>query len=108
MEHHPPAREELSRRQAEDVGLHGSSVAERRRAFVEDGKRAARLLAAAEALLASIGAFWFPAEQVEQEAMVATIREELGETTFAAAWAEGSAMTGEEAAEYALLERMDS
>jgi hypothetical protein len=43
-------------------------------------------------------------EQAELESVLAPIRHELGEAAVAAAWAEGQAMTLEEAIEYALEE----
>ena len=54
--------------------------------------RAARLYSACKAL----------AEQPDEEPNVATIRAQLGEAAFAAAWAEGRSMTLEQAIAYAL------
>jgi non-specific serine/threonine protein kinase len=64
-------------------------------------ERAARLFGAAEALREAIGLEELPAVQADDERAVAA-RTVLGETTFAARWAEGRSMTLAEAAEYAL------
>ena len=64
--------------------------------------RAARLFAAAEALRAAIGHRLAPQDQAEYEGRLASTRSRLGAATFAAAWAEGRAMTLEQAIEYAL------
>jgi predicted ATPase len=64
-------------------------------------QRAARLLGAAEALLRASGGAWWPADRVEYERNLATIRAALTEEAFAAAWAEGQAMTQERAIAYA-------
>ncbi len=66
--------------------------------------RAARLLGASEALLEPMGASILPADQIEVDRYVATIRKQLGEDAFTAAWAEGRAMTLEEVIAYALNE----
>lgn len=62
---------------------------------------AARLLGAAEALLRASGGAWWLADRVEYERNLATIRAALSEEAFAAAWAEGQAMTLERAIAYA-------
>jgi len=64
--------------------------------------QAARVRAAAEALRAGIGAPLPPAEQDERDRRVADLRAALGDEAFAAAWAEGEAMTVDEAVAYAL------
>jgi len=66
--------------------------------------RAARLFGAAEALRAAIGHLLAPQDQAESEGRLASTRSRLGAATFAAAWAEGRAMTQEQAVEYALKE----
>jgi tetratricopeptide (TPR) repeat protein len=65
-------------------------------------KRAARLLAAAEAQLRAAGASWWPADQVEYERTLALIRTALDPETFAAAWTQGQAMSLTEAITEAL------
>jgi hypothetical protein len=66
--------------------------------------RAARLYGAAEALLASVGAKLHWIDRLGYEAYVAMAREQLGKAAFARAWAEGRAMTAEQAMAYALGE----
>jgi predicted ATPase/class 3 adenylate cyclase len=68
------------------------------------GERAARQLGAAEALRKTIGAPLHPTERPDYERSVASARSQVGETAWEAAWAEGMAMSPEEAAEYALRE----
>jgi predicted ATPase/DNA-binding SARP family transcriptional activator/Tfp pilus assembly protein PilF len=63
---------------------------------------AVRLLAAAETLLKSYRGSWWPADQVEYEHNLAGLQAALDKTEFAAAWAEGQAMTLEQAIAYAL------
>ncbi|HET8850922.1 MAG TPA: protein kinase [Ktedonobacteraceae bacterium] len=58
---------------------------------------AARLWGAAEGLRATIGLPISPVERVPYEQAVAAARAQLGEKAFAAAWAEGRAMTPEQA-----------
>ena len=60
-------------------------------------ERAARLLGASAALREEIGAPLSPITQADHDHAVNASREALGEDAFAAAWAEGSAMTLEEA-----------
>jgi predicted ATPase/class 3 adenylate cyclase len=62
-----------------------------------DDRRAARLLGAAEALRDSIGAPVPPADRPEYDQTLAAVRRELDETAFRAAWAQGRAMSLEEA-----------
>ena len=64
--------------------------------------RAARLLGAAEAQFEAIGAAMWPADRLEYERSVTAARAALSEEVFAAAWAEGRAMTLEQAVAYAL------
>jgi tetratricopeptide (TPR) repeat protein len=66
--------------------------------------RAARLLGASEALFEAMGTGLHPADQFEIDRYVAAVREQLDQATFEAAWAEGRAMSLEEAIVYALGE----
>jgi len=65
-------------------------------------ERAAWLFGAAEALREAVGAFVLPLYRAEYERGVAAVRSGLDEVAFSAAWAEGRAMTPEQAVEYAL------
>jgi non-specific serine/threonine protein kinase len=67
-----------------------------------DEARAARLLGAADALMAVSGRVRLPGDQADHDANIALVRASLGEADFAAAWAEGRAMTLEQAVEYTL------
>lgn len=69
-----------------------------------DHGRAARLFGAGEALREEIGAAVLPFYQVDYDHGVAVAQAQLGEEAFAAAWAQGRAMTPEQAIEYALEE----
>ncbi len=63
---------------------------------------------AAEVLRETFGLRRPPADQVEHERRVASAKVALGETVFEATWAEGRAMTLEQAIEYALAARRNS
>jgi predicted ATPase/DNA-binding CsgD family transcriptional regulator len=78
------------------AGLAGVAVAE------GQPKRVARLLGAAEVGLGKIGGHWYTHDRLEFESRVKAARVALGDAAFAAAWAEGRAMTLEQAIEYAL------
>ncbi len=65
-------------------------------------EHAARLLGAAEALLDTIGGKLDVTDRAEYEAGLAAIRSQLDTATFERAWAEGRALTPEEAIELAL------
>lgn len=65
-------------------------------------QKAARLWGAAEALRQAIGVPLLPFEQEEHEQQVTQARIALGDDVFTAAWAEGRALTCEQAADYAL------
>ena len=65
-------------------------------------ERAARLFAAAAALRASIGAQASPRDQLYSAPSLAAVRGRLGAAAFAARWAEGQAMTLDEAIAAAL------
>ncbi len=67
--------------------------------------RAARLLGASDTLRKAIGAARRPAGQADFDACLADIRRQFAnEDVFAAAWAEGSALTFEQAVAYAVDE----
>jgi non-specific serine/threonine protein kinase len=72
-------------------------------AQTDDG-RAARLFGSAEALRESIGSPLPVAARVEHDRFAGGLLDRLGEAAFAAAWAEGRAMTLEQAVAYALQE----
>jgi tetratricopeptide (TPR) repeat protein len=73
------------------------------RADAEDaGRRAARIFGAAEALREKLGAPLLPIYHDHYQRGVAATRAHLDEATFAAAWAEGRAMTLEQAIAEAL------
>lgn len=63
--------------------------------------RAAHLLGAAYAFLRRSGTLIDPSDQPEHERNMALVRAALGEAAFAAAWAEGQAMTFDQALAYA-------
>jgi predicted ATPase/class 3 adenylate cyclase len=65
-------------------------------------EKAVRLFGAAAALRASIGSVIDPVDQPEYESRRTSLRAELCEERFAAAWDEGRAMTLERAVTYAL------
>jgi len=67
-----------------------------------ESERAARLFAAAEVVREDIDYALPVPDRDEYEGTVAGIRTTIGGMTFAAAWAEGRAMTLEQAIEYAL------
>jgi predicted ATPase/DNA-binding CsgD family transcriptional regulator len=73
-------------------------------------ERAARLFGAAEQLreTAQIGLIVAYPDQMEYDFYKASVRSQLTEEVFAAAWREGSAMTLEQAIEYALDHRESS
>jgi predicted ATPase/DNA-binding CsgD family transcriptional regulator len=63
--------------------------------------RAAHLLGAAHAFLQRSDALIDPSDQPEHERNMAFVRAQLGEAAFEAAWAEGQAMTFDQAVAYA-------
>ncbi|MDQ4077875.1 MAG: hypothetical protein M3220_16715 [Chloroflexota bacterium] len=67
-----------------------------------ESARAARLFAAVEALRKEIDIRVSHAGSPNAPHFITAIRTELDETSFAAAWGEGGAMTLEQAVEYAL------
>jgi predicted ATPase len=68
----------------------------------EDGRRAARLYGAAEALRERIGIAMTPLEQSEYDLEVARLKAGMDETDFASAWKDGRGMTLEQAVGFAL------
>jgi non-specific serine/threonine protein kinase len=67
--------------------------------------RSAKLWGAAESLRETIGATLSPVELRVHGPYIDAARQKLGEVTWEEAWAEGKAMTVEEAEEYALAEK---
>jgi non-specific serine/threonine protein kinase len=67
-------------------------------------ERAAKLYGAAEALRRAVGAPLSPVDLPDHEHSLAAARAQLEEAVWEEAWAEGQAMTIEEAVEYALFE----
>jgi predicted ATPase/DNA-binding SARP family transcriptional activator len=65
-------------------------------------ERAARLFGAEEALREAIHSALPPAVRADHERALASVRAQMDEATFATAWAEGRAMTLEQAVAYAL------
>jgi hypothetical protein len=63
--------------------------------------KAVRLFGAAAALRNSIGSVIDPVDQLAYENELTSLHEELGEAQFSEAWDEGSALTLEQAVEYA-------
>ena len=68
---------------------------------VGDHREASRLLGAADAARQRMGAVRFKALDDDHEECVAALREALGDNDFDAAWAEGAALSTEEAIAYA-------
>lgn len=73
-------------------------------------ERAARLLGSAVALHEATGSDMFasPSDCADHERVLSTVRTALGDDVFAAAWAEGRAMTLEQAINCALSLNVDS
>ena len=67
-------------------------------------ERATRLLAAASSLRDACGAPVQPADRPDYDRAVAAAQAQLGETAFSAAWAQGRALTLEQAIALALEE----
>jgi hypothetical protein len=67
-------------------------------------QRAATVFGAASGLRASVGSVVDPADQPEYDGHLAALRVEMGPAAFAAAWAEGHALTLERAMRVALAE----
>ncbi|OKH84247.1 hypothetical protein EB75_05530 [Mycobacterium sp. ST-F2] len=66
-----------------------------------DHREAARLYGAADMIRGQLGAVRFRVHQAGYEASVAARREAMGETEFAAAWADGAGLSAAEAIAYA-------
>ena len=64
-------------------------------------QNAARLFGAADAIRHQIGVARFPVYQAGYDAAIGSLRDALGEGAFDAAWAEGAALSIEEAIAYA-------
>lgn len=79
------------------------------RAAVNDGSHAdaARLLGAADAVSNRTGESRLPIYRAGYEAVVETCRNELGADAFKTAWADGAALSDEDAISYALRGRAD-
>jgi hypothetical protein len=71
-------------------------------ASVRQPERAARLLGAATALLDAMRSTLDPADRLDYDRITANVQAQLDEATYAAAWAEGRAMTVEQAIACAL------
>jgi non-specific serine/threonine protein kinase len=71
-------------------------------------ERAARLLGASDALLASLGIPWESTDGRDHRALIMTAQTQLGATAYAAAYAAGQAMSLEDAVAYALEEGPDA
>jgi hypothetical protein len=67
-------------------------------------QEAARLLGASAAMLETMGMPYPPSDKDEVALYLTDIRSQLDEETFAAAWAEGQAMSMTEAVAYVLEE----
>jgi tetratricopeptide (TPR) repeat protein len=70
----------------------------------EQGERAVKLIGSAEALRETSHSPMTPQERVEYDNEVASMRAGMDEKTFLSLWAEGRAMTMQQAIEYALEE----
>jgi tetratricopeptide (TPR) repeat protein len=73
-------------------------------AAAENAERAARLFGAADAIREAIGAPLPPVDRRAHEHDLVAVRAHLAEEAFAQAWAEGQAMSLEQAASYALTD----
>jgi predicted ATPase/DNA-binding NarL/FixJ family response regulator/class 3 adenylate cyclase len=71
----------------------------------ESASEAARLFAAATAIRTSIGLVRWPADQIAYDQDLAMVRRRLDEASFAAAWAEGAALSDSQATAYATRAR---
>jgi tetratricopeptide (TPR) repeat protein len=71
-------------------------------------ERAAKLLGAASGLREASGAVILPYRRAEHEHLLESVKADLGDAWFAAAWAEGQAMSPEEAVTVALQDHTDA
>ena len=83
---------------------HGLSTLAGPVAALGNPQKAARLLGASEALLEKMGLGLQAGDRFEIERYVIAVKEQLDDATFEAAWAEGRAMSLEEAIAYAFGE----
>jgi predicted ATPase/DNA-binding CsgD family transcriptional regulator len=81
------------------MGLAGAAVG--KGPHPAEAMRAARLIGASAAILEKIGDFLHPVERADREVIVTDIRTQLDEAAWQKCYAEGEAMTMEEAIEYA-------
>lgn len=72
-----------------------------------NAERAARILGAAEALRQAANLPLPPSERTDYEHDITALRAKLDEAAFSNVWAEGRAMTMEQAVEYALAEQVE-
>jgi tetratricopeptide (TPR) repeat protein len=86
---------------------HGLSTLAGPVAALGNPQKAARLLGASDALLEKMGLGLQAGDRFEIERYVAAVKEQLDDATFEATWAEGRAMSFEEAVAYALSEDVD-
>ena len=92
----------LARQAGDQLGLIDALELLARLAAEQDShKEAGRLWAAADSLRSDLGYARFPVDRAPYEAAVAAAKEALGASDFAAAWAEGAKLSGEEAIAYA-------
>lgn len=89
---------------ASDLPMPGLWVLARLAELNEEPIRAARLHGAAELLEESASLFLAPADRQDISRNVARVRAQLGDAAYDAAWAEGQAMSREEAFAYAMEE----
>jgi predicted ATPase/DNA-binding CsgD family transcriptional regulator len=73
-------------------------------AAIGEPERAAQLLGAAEVVLEHMGAITEPHDKPELERNIAAVRAQLDEAIFQSAWAEGRAMSLEQAVDYGMAE----
>lgn len=97
------AHDALSRSTACGIYLHLPDTLEFLAQLIRESEtsRSARLLGAADAWRRRMGGARFQIHQAAYEATVATLRDAMGQNEFDAAWAEGAALTTEEAISYA-------
>jgi hypothetical protein len=89
----------------EKLGIHGVLGAIAHLAVTQGrAERAVRLAGAAERLRSTSGTHSWPVVERSRTRWLSTARETLNETAYRAAWAQGQAMTPEQAIAYALAE----
>lgn len=90
---------------AAGVGLgqeHGQRQEQGEAQTHRQAERGAKLLGTAQVVLEAMGAVMEPQDRMVYERAVASVRAQLSEEGFEKAWAEGRAMSMEQAIEYAL------